>query len=124
VEGQVPRPGIKRLAAALTRQKAVAVDDILGHLNTESLPGLTILPTPGHTPGHVVFLFDGVLFAGDLVMSRQNRLHPSPRILTWNSKRLKESIRLVGAHPFEWICPAHGKPLYGRKSWDDLMRSL
>src|SRR5204862_2632328 len=41
-------------------------------------------PVPGHTPGSYVFLYDGVLFAGDIMLFKQGRLDPTPGIFDPN----------------------------------------
>ncbi len=73
--------------------------------------GITVIPAPGHTPGHVCFLYDGVLFAGDLLKNKKGRLIPYPALWNLDDAKLGESAERVKALPFVWVCPAHGKPV-------------
>jgi len=47
---------------------------------TEVLPGVRLLPAPGHTPGHMVVALtsgsDGALYLGDAVLDEANFAHP------------------------------------------------
>lgn len=47
---------------------------------TEVLPGVRLLPAPGHTPGHLVVALtsaqDGALYLGDAVLDEANFAHP------------------------------------------------
>ncbi len=47
---------------------------------TEVLPGVRLLPAPGHTPGHLVAALasgrDGALYLGDAVIDEANLAHP------------------------------------------------
>jgi glyoxylase-like metal-dependent hydrolase (beta-lactamase superfamily II) len=104
-----PRPGIKRLASLLMRPEVPARVNPFPRDN--SLPGIKIIPTPGHTPGHVCFLYKDVLFAGDLFFGGKGKLGLSPAIMTWDMALVKESARKVAAYPFHWVCMAHGSPM-------------
>ena len=73
--------------------------------------GIRVIPTPGHTPGHVVFLYKDVLFAGDLLENKKRALMPYPAPWDWDYHKMLESITAVSAYPFTWVCPAHGKPV-------------
>jgi glyoxylase-like metal-dependent hydrolase (beta-lactamase superfamily II) len=47
---------------------------------TEVLPGVRLLPAPGHTPGHLVVALtsghDGALYLGDAIIDEANLAHP------------------------------------------------
>jgi glyoxylase-like metal-dependent hydrolase (beta-lactamase superfamily II) len=73
--------------------------------------GITVVASPGHTPGHVCFMFDDVLFAGDLLEHKKGKLIPYPAAWNWDDAALKESVERVRALPFTWVCPAHGSPV-------------
>lgn len=121
IEGRQHRPGIKRMVEIMMRADTPEVDAVFD--NHDAPMGLTVVPTPGHTPGHVAFLYNNVLFAGDMVMVRGNALRPSPGIITWNTTLLRDSIDRTAALPFDWICPAHGQPMQRGDSWDTLTRT-
>jgi len=105
VTGMAKRPGIKKLIGALAHP---AVPDRLKPLPDGDIWGIQIIPTPGHTPGHVCFLFDGVLFAGDLLNSRGGTVQRSQPLMTWDMGKVDESVRLVNGLDFRWVCPGHG----------------
>ena len=56
---------------------------------TEVLPGVWLLPAPGHTPGHLVVALtsgdDGALYLGDAVLDEANFAHPDwVSVYEWN----------------------------------------
>jgi glyoxylase-like metal-dependent hydrolase (beta-lactamase superfamily II) len=56
---------------------------------TEVLPGVLLLPAPGHTPGHLVVALtsgnDGALYLGDAVLDEANLAHPDwVTVVEWN----------------------------------------
>ena len=76
---------------------------------TEVLPGLTVLPTPGHTPGHQSVLVDTneglVIIAAQAAYTadeyaRPEEPHPRGLDSAWNRARYLESLqRLRGLKP-------------------------
>ena len=72
---------------------------------------IEVIPTPGHTPGHVCLLYDDVLFAGDLLRTSKGQLGPMASFMNWNTHISMESAKKVADYHFEWICPAHGEPI-------------
>ncbi|WP_175637518.1 MBL fold metallo-hydrolase [Sinomonas mesophila] len=76
----------------------------------EVLPGVRALPTPGHTDGHLAFVFFEVLFAGDAVLGDDRTgLTQFPRFITTDraaALRSEEVLRGLGA---TWLCPGHGR---------------
>jgi len=76
---------------------------------------LLMIPTPGHTRGHVVFLHEQrVLFTGDHLAwdESRDRLHAF-RSACWYSwaEQTKSMERLLD-HRFEWVLPGHGRPIH------------
>jgi glyoxylase-like metal-dependent hydrolase (beta-lactamase superfamily II) len=75
--------------------------------------GILALGTPGHSEGHLVFLWPGdggVLFAGDVVNHRDGF---SPPTINEDHAQASESLRLVSRQRFETACFAHGEPIVG-----------
>lgn len=75
-------------------------------------PGFTAVPTPGHTAGHCVLLFDDrFLFTGDhLSFDRRNQRLSASRDYCWYSwAKQIESIQLLTKYQFEWVLPGHGQ---------------
>ena len=78
----------------------------------EVAPGFVAIPTPGHTEGHCVLLYENrFLFTGDhLDWDRDaERLYAS-RDHCWCSwaEQTKSMNRLAG-YTFEWVLPGHGQ---------------
>lgn len=119
-----PRPGVKRLLPYL-------VWPMFGPLrppaelkkSEEMFYDWEVLPTPGHTPGHIVLYRNGIAVVGDLVQGGRIRLAPS--LLTWNSGLLRESVQKLISRPLRWILPGHGPATPASNHWlDKLQRSL
>jgi glyoxylase-like metal-dependent hydrolase (beta-lactamase superfamily II) len=75
--------------------------------------GMKAIGTPGHTAGHLVFLWPGdggVLFAGD---AAKNERRLEPGTIYEDFRQGLESLRVIGSHEFEVACFAHGAPLVG-----------
>ncbi|HWP83992.1 MAG TPA: MBL fold metallo-hydrolase [Terriglobia bacterium] len=74
-------------------------------------PGLLAIPTPGHTRGHTVLLYqDQFLFTGDhLWWSPARQQLAASRAYCWYSwPKQVESVERLLAHRFEWVLPGHG----------------
>jgi glyoxylase-like metal-dependent hydrolase (beta-lactamase superfamily II) len=97
---------------------AVKVDYELkeGDRLDEVLPGLTVIDTPGHSPGHCGFWHpeQGLFFGGDLMMHM-----PSGRLVlplasaTPDLDGAKRSVRKVADMQIKTLCLGHGKPIIG-----------
>jgi glyoxylase-like metal-dependent hydrolase (beta-lactamase superfamily II)/ferredoxin len=94
--------GAKRLQIenALVGEEAVQIDD-----------DLLAIPTPGHTRGHVVFLYRRkFLFTGDhLAWSPQRKTLTAFRSVAWYSwpEQIRSMEKLLD-YEFEWVLPGHG----------------
>ena len=91
-----------------------------GRRNEHIIPPIrvVVIPTPGHTPGHVCLLFRGVLLAGELAAARNRQIQPSPAIMTWNMPLVTQFIKKVAPMSFEWVCPGHGMPVKRGDQWE------
>jgi glyoxylase-like metal-dependent hydrolase (beta-lactamase superfamily II)/ferredoxin len=72
---------------------------------------LLAIPTPGHTRGHVVFLYrKKFLFSGDhLAWSPARNTLTAFRSVAWYSWREQiRSMEKLLAYDFEWVLPGHG----------------
>jgi glyoxylase-like metal-dependent hydrolase (beta-lactamase superfamily II)/ferredoxin len=94
--------GARRLAVeqVIEGEEAIEIDrDILA------------IPTPGHTRGHVVFLYrNKFLFTGDhLAWSPVRQTLTAFRSVAWYSwsEQIRSMERLL-AYDFEWVLPGHG----------------
>jgi glyoxylase-like metal-dependent hydrolase (beta-lactamase superfamily II)/ferredoxin len=83
------------------------------------------IPTPGHTTGHCVLLFDDrYLFTGDhLAWDRHASRLTAFRDYCWDSwPRQKQSMRRLLNFSFEWVLPGHGQRM--QLPADEMRRKL
>jgi glyoxylase-like metal-dependent hydrolase (beta-lactamase superfamily II)/ferredoxin len=97
------------------RTKTAAVElKPSGREPLELEPGLVMIPTPGHTKGHSVFLWqDRYLFTGDHLAWSAGRGHLYAfRSACWYSwsEQIASMERLLD-YRFEWVLPGHGRPV-------------
>jgi glyoxylase-like metal-dependent hydrolase (beta-lactamase superfamily II)/ferredoxin len=72
---------------------------------------LVAIPTPGHTRGHMVFLYKNrFLFTGDHLAWSETRetLTAFPSVAWYSWTRQTESMSKLLNYDFEWILPGHG----------------
>lgn len=93
---------------------------------TPGLPDWRVVPTPGHTPGHVAFFrgSDRVLITGDAVLTvdlnsvpgllaGRHRVAGPPYISTWDWPAAKRAVAtLASLRPAVLAC-GHGRPVTG-----------
>jgi glyoxylase-like metal-dependent hydrolase (beta-lactamase superfamily II) len=110
-----PNPFIRILMGAMSlvaKTKPVPTDEILH--DGQVLPilgGLTVLETPGHTPGHLSFYAAeaAVLFCGDsIVVFNDGSLRGSRPGLTWDDQAAAASVRSQAALGAHTVCSGHG----------------
>jgi glyoxylase-like metal-dependent hydrolase (beta-lactamase superfamily II)/ferredoxin len=86
---------------------------------------LLMIPTPGHTKGHAVFLYrDRFLFTGDHLAWSESRGHLYAfRSACWYSwsEQIRSMERLLD-YRFEHVLPGHGRPV--RLPAEEMRRSL
>lgn len=77
-------------------------------------PDLLMIPTPGHTKGHAVFLYrEKYLFTGDHLAWSESRGHLYAfRSACWYSweEQIRSMQRLLD-YRFEHVLPGHGRPI-------------
>ena len=118
--GDKSRPGIKKIAALLLRSKK---PEKIEAYNDQKIGDIEIIQTPGHTPGHVSFLYKDIFFTGDLVRN-SNGLKKLPKMGNSDEKSLNESIFKMSKYSFKWVCPAHGEPLEVKDKWKQLLGNI
>ena len=98
------------------RYPPVAVDvELVGGtvFRTDAGP-MRVVETPGHTPGHVAYVSEtlSVAFVGDLVRESGGDLGPSPKPMSYDTERVRDSIEyLADAEPaVEVLAMGHGVP--------------
>lgn len=115
IKGDIKRPGIKRIFSIIN--KVEMPEEIYAYNRDVKIGDIQIIPTPGHTPGHVCILYKDVLFAGDLVKCQKEKIEPYPN-MNWDEVILKNSIKSIAHIPFKWVCPAHGIPVERGHKWE------
>jgi glyoxylase-like metal-dependent hydrolase (beta-lactamase superfamily II) len=108
----VPKGVIQRLGAVLTP----SVDTPVRALGDgDEVGGFEVVATPGHTPGHVAYVHEGLgaAFLGDLVREDDDRLEPSPWFISSDTSQIERSVRRVldRVPAFEAACVGHGEPI-------------
>lgn len=76
---------------------------------------LIAIPTPGHTPGHCVLLFqERFLFTGDhLAWDRHNRRLSASSDYCWYSwEQQTKSMERLAQFRFDWVLPGHGQRVH------------
>lgn len=101
------------------RSRTAAVEHQPTGLDAVQLaPDLVMIPTPGHTKGHAVFLYrDTFLFTGDHLAWSERRGHLYAfRSACWYSwsEQIASMKRLLD-YGFQWVLPGHGRPVQLRR---------
>jgi glyoxylase-like metal-dependent hydrolase (beta-lactamase superfamily II) len=99
------------------------------------LPDWDLIPTPGHTPGHIALFrrSDRVLITGDALLTmnvnsplgfvaRQPRLCPPPRFTSWDWPLATRSMRRLAELRPAVIASGHGVPMAGAGIAEGLAR--
>ena len=103
------------LLTLLMQPPAVRVTDLLDGPQTFDVGGgktVKALPVPGHTPGSFAFLYDGVLFVGDIAIAHEGKLDPPPGAFDPHPDQNRASIRSLrtqlAGERIETVCTGHG----------------
>ena len=87
-----------------------ATDILTGYAITEPIPGVTVIPIPGHTIGSVAFLIDERLFVGDSLNWEitDKRLWSNP-LRCWDDWDMqRRSLRRLQDFRFNFVLAGHG----------------
>jgi glyoxylase-like metal-dependent hydrolase (beta-lactamase superfamily II) len=120
----------RKVEASLARNSlegtAVAFDPAAG---VPGLPDWQVVPTPGHTPGHIAFFrsTDRVLITGDAVLTinlnsvpdllaGKHRVSGPPYISTWDWRAAKQSVAALSRLKPEVLACGHGRPMTGARA--------
>ncbi len=74
-----------------------------------------MIPTPGHTKGHSVFLYrDEFLFTGEHLAwdESHDRLYAFRNACWYSWSEQTESMQRLLDYAFEWVLPGHGRPIH------------
>ncbi|HTP42903.1 MAG TPA: MBL fold metallo-hydrolase [Nitrospiria bacterium] len=107
--------GAERVIHARDRSAQPDAEMIIKGREETVLGPARLIPTPGHTQGHAVLLWqDKYLFTGDhLFWSQEERALRSGRDYCWYSwiEQIRSVEKLAAYSGVEWVLPGHG----GRK---------
>lgn len=109
IYGEKSRPGIKKLVSVIMRMEKP--ENIIPYSEDQRIGAIEVIPTPGHTPGHVSLLYKDILFVGDLFKTSKGKISPMNSFMNWDDEVLAQSINKINDYEFKWVCPAHGQPL-------------
>jgi len=78
------------------------------------VPGIQVIPTPGHTKGHcVLHVADRYLFTGDhMWWNPKEESLGTPQHYLWSQSEIAKSTKKLVDYDFEWVLPGHGHPVY------------
>jgi glyoxylase-like metal-dependent hydrolase (beta-lactamase superfamily II) len=120
VAGKKPLPKPKnilmRAASSFINFTPVQVDIILK--DGDTIGNLTVIHTPGHTPGSIALLDAQrkALFVGDTLRFDGSKVTGAPEHFTWDEDKVEESIQKIVMLDFEVMLPGHGEFLKGNAS--------
>ena len=115
VSGKKPLPKPKnvlfRAVSSFVKPAPVQVDVILKE--GDKIAGLTVIHTPGHTPGSIMLLDEErrVLFAGDTLRYDGKKVSGAPENFSVDPNQARESIAKASTLNFDVMLPGHGETL-------------
>jgi glyoxylase-like metal-dependent hydrolase (beta-lactamase superfamily II) len=79
----------------------------------DSVGGFRAIHTPGHNPGHTVYLHEesGTAFLGDLVWESDGSFVAPPWLDSYDTETIADSIARVAEESFDHACVGHGRPV-------------
>jgi glyoxylase-like metal-dependent hydrolase (beta-lactamase superfamily II)/ferredoxin len=104
--------GCERIMHGDDGARSIGVERVIsGEENVQLDKDLLAIPTPGHTRGHMVFLYKNrFLFTGDHLAWSPTRetltAFPSVAWYSWSTQI--ESMSKLLNYDFEWVLPGHG----------------
>jgi len=96
----------------LTRQTASVERVVSGDRATPLADDLVMIPTPGHTRGHMGLLYQNrFLFSGDHLWwsPAYHSLYASPNVCWYSWTEQTRSVERLLDYEFEWVLPGHGR---------------
>ena len=87
--------------------------DISGLVGGEDIFGFEMLPTPGHTAGHMAVIDHqaGLLVAGDAIFTEEGGVVEGPERFFSDVPQSRESIKAMAALTFNTLLVGHGEPI-------------
>jgi glyoxylase-like metal-dependent hydrolase (beta-lactamase superfamily II)/ferredoxin len=104
--------GCERVMHADDGARRLGVEKIIeGEAEVSLDKDIVVIPTPGHTRGHVVFLYkQRFLFTGDHLAWSPSRhtLTAFPSVAWYSWSEQTRSMAKLANYNFEWVLPGHG----------------
>ncbi|HQY34459.1 MAG TPA: MBL fold metallo-hydrolase, partial [Actinotalea sp.] len=106
----VPGPRLRQLTVRLFRLPDLPDDTVELRGEVTVVPGLTAVPSPGHTPGHYAFVWHDVALIGDAALvGPDGELVPfSPSQMMTDPAQGDASRAMLSSLPVRQFCPGHG----------------
>ena len=120
VAGKKPYPKPKnvlfRAVSSFIKIEPVEVEIVLK--DGDKIGNLTVVHTPGHSPGSIALLDAQrkVLFSGDTLRFDGSKVTGAPEQYTWNADKEKASIEKMSLLEFDVMLPGHGEILKANAS--------
>ena len=114
--GEVLAQAINATAYAGEADLGAIPGAISGLAGGEDIFGFEMLPTPGHTPGHMAVIDHqaGLLVAGDAIFTEGGGVIEGPERFFDDVSQSHDSIRAMAALTFNTLLVGHGEPIEER----------
>lgn len=95
------------------RVYSLSETDLRGVADGDRIGGFLAFHTPGHNPGHTVYLHpdSGAALLGDLVWNTTAGFAAPPWLDSYDTGRIADSVARIADQRFEAACVGHGSPL-------------
>jgi glyoxylase-like metal-dependent hydrolase (beta-lactamase superfamily II) len=106
---KVPGPRLRRIMMALLGLARLPEGTVEMRGDVTVIPGLTALPTPGHTPGHYAFLWHDAALIGDAALTAPDgELCPfTPQQLMTDAVQADATFQMLCTLQVRIFCPGH-----------------
>lgn len=110
------KPPLRSQKGAFQRLVGVAVRRVSSPVERvedgDEVAGFEVRATPGHTPGHVVYIRGETAFLGDAVREKDGTFELLPSFMSYERDEAKESVRaLADNFDAETAYVGHGEPV-------------
>ncbi|WP_285114584.1 MBL fold metallo-hydrolase [Leifsonia sp. fls2-241-R2A-40a] len=113
LRGEVPPPTrtrrVMRRMSRPDRAEQPQLTELSDDSETEIVPGLLVVPAPGHTPGHHLVRWRGVAFIGDAALVSKGRLRHLPGPLISDRGQADATLAAITALRPRLVLPGHGR---------------